>query len=256
MLLFGQSGSHVSNGPGQESPGDPAVTRVAHTHWFDTPLEAAKFRFVSTGGASWPVGNFRWGELVFHGEVLGPSHPDAVANRTVAVLFDEREDDLKSLMAYGDYPFEFRYDDSFSGGKSLALTRAGSTTPYWRPPFGHVMPNWDFNIVEHPEKPGEYRWLDFAWKATSTETRGLSLRLGPHHGGGVVLHAGEVTHFESVIESKQAESPPAEWQTVRVDLWKLNGQPFSIRSLSLGAVGGGALFDRIRLSRSEADLQE
>jgi hypothetical protein len=115
---------------------------VTHTHWFDSPLEAAKFRFVSTGGASWPVGNLRWGELVFHGEVIGPSHPDAVANRSVAVLFDEREDVLKSLMAYGEYPFAFRYDDAATGGKSLALTRAGSTAPNCRPPFGHVLPNW------------------------------------------------------------------------------------------------------------------
>jgi hypothetical protein len=37
-------------------------------------------------------------------------------------------------------------------------------------------------------------------------------------------------------------------------VWKLHGKPFAIRSLSLGAVGGGALFDRIRLARSEGDL--
>ncbi len=228
---------------------------VAHTHWFDAPLEAAKFRFVSTGGASWPVGNLRWGELVFHGEVLGPSHPDAVANRPIAVLFDEREDDLKHLLAYGDYPFAFRYDDAHSGGKSLALTRAGSTTPNWRPPFGHVLPNWDFEIVEHPEKPGQYRWLEFSWKAASQETRGLTLRLGPHHGGGVALIAGEATRFESVIESKQSDTPPTAWQTVRIDLWKLHGKPFSIRSLSLGSVGGGALFDRIVLSRSASEFK-
>ncbi len=234
---------------------NPASTTVAHTHWFDAPVEAAKFRFVSTGGASWPVGNLRWGELVFHGEVLGPSHPDAVANRPIAVLFDEREDDMKHLLAYGDYPFVFRYDDAHSGGKSLGLTRAGSTTPNWRPPFGHVLPNWDFEIVEHPEKPGQYRWAEFSWKAASKETRGLTLRLGPHHGGGVALVAGEATRFEGVVEVKQSDAPPTAWQTVRVDLFKLHGKPFSIRSLSLGSVGGGASFDRIVLSRSASDFK-
>ena len=229
---------------------------MTHTHWFDAPLEAAKFRFVSTGGASWPVGNLRWGELVFHGEVLGPSHPDAVANRPVAILFDEREDVLKNLLAYGDYPFAFRYDDAAFGGKSLALTRAGSTTANWRPPFGHVLPNWDFEIVEQPQKSGQYRWLEFAWKAAGPETKGLTLRLGPHHGGGVALTAGEATAFESVVAVQQAATPPEKWATVRVDLWKLNGKPFSIRSLSLGSVGGGALFDRIRLARSDKDLSE
>ena len=171
------------------------------------------------------------------------------------MLFDEREDDLKHLLAYGDYPFAFRYDDAHSGGKSLALTKAGSTTATWRPPFGHVLPNWDFEVVEQPEKPGQYRWLEFSWKAASKETRGLTLRLGPHHGGGVALVAGEATQFESVIESKQSDTPPTAWQTVRVDLWKLHGKPFSIRSLSLGAVGGGALFDRIVLSRSASEFK-
>ncbi|MDB5387677.1 MAG: hypothetical protein JWM11_3323, partial [Planctomycetaceae bacterium] len=248
LLFDGQTGSIGAGSTGQGT--------VTHTHWFDKPLEAAKFRFVSTGGASWPVGNLRWGELVFHGEILGPSHPDAVANRPVAVLFDEREDVLKNLLAYGDYPFAFRYDDAASGGKSLALTRAGTTTANWRPPFGHVLPNWDFEIVERPEHSGQYRWGEFAWKAAGPETKGVSLRLGPHHGGGVALSAGEVTPFEGVISVVQAPVPPAQWQKVRVDLWKLNGKSFSIRSLSLGAVGGGALFDRIRLARTEKDLDD
>ena len=228
--------------------------QAQHTHWFDQPLHAAKFRFVSTGGASWPVGNIRWGELVFHGEVIGPSHPDAVANRPHAVLFDEREDDLKHLMAYGSYPFAFRYDDAFAGGKSLSLTSAGNTTATWRPPFGHVLPNWDFQIVEQPVKPGEYRWLGFAWKATSAKTTGITLRLGPHHGGGVSISAGEATRFEGAVAVPHSNKPPAEWKTVRVDLWKVHEAPFTIRSLSLGSEGDGALFDRIVLGRTEADL--
>ena len=65
-----------------------------HTHWFAQPLEAAKFRLVTTGGGTWPAGNLRLGEIVFHGESLGASHPDAVARRPVAVLFDEQEHDL------------------------------------------------------------------------------------------------------------------------------------------------------------------
>jgi WD40 repeat protein len=237
--------------------GGASPESAVHTHWFDEPLEAARFRFVSTGGGSWPVGNLRWGELVFHGEVLGPSHPDAVANRPVAVLFDEQETDLKNLMAYGDYPFALAYDDASSGGKCLALTRAGTTAPYWKPPFGHVLPNWDFTIVEHPEQPGEYRWLEFAWKADSAGTTGLSLRVGPHHGGGVSLSAGEATPWEGAINVEQAAAPPAEWQTVRVDLWELHRrEPFSIRSLSLGSTGGGGRFDRVRLARDPEDLSQ
>ena len=32
---------------------------ATHTHWFEKPVEAARFRLVSTGGGSWPVGNVR-----------------------------------------------------------------------------------------------------------------------------------------------------------------------------------------------------
>ncbi|HEX2418331.1 MAG TPA: PQQ-binding-like beta-propeller repeat protein, partial [Micromonosporaceae bacterium] len=46
-----------------------------HSHLFPEPLEAARFRFVTTPGGSWPAGNVRLGELVFHGETLGASHP-------------------------------------------------------------------------------------------------------------------------------------------------------------------------------------
>lgn len=224
-----------------------------HTHWFDKPIEAAKFRLVSTGGGSWPVGNLRWGELVLHGEAIGPSHPDAVANRPVAVLFDEREDDLKHLMAYGSYPFAFRYDDAYSGGKCLALKEAGQTAPHWRPPFGHVLPNWDFEIVENPKLPGQYRWLQFAWKATSPQTKGVTLRVGPHHGGGVALNAGEATVFELSKSVQQSQIAPTKWEVVRVDLWKLAGTSFQVRSLSLASIGGSAAFDQIILGRAEED---
>jgi hypothetical protein len=232
--------------------------QAVHSHVFDKPIESAKFRFVTTGGGSWPANNIRWAELVFHGEALGPSHPDAVANRPVAVLFDEQEDDLKSLMAYGGRPFAFKYDDAASGGKSISLTAAGETTANWRPPFGHVLPNWDFQIVENPSKPGEYRWAEFWWKALSPETKGATLRLGPHHGSGVAVSAGEATKMEGAAVLRESEAgPSSEWTRVRVDLWKAHGEkPFAVRSLGLGAAGGGAAFDRILLGRSVEDFEK
>ena len=52
-----------------------------------------------------------------------------------------------------------------------------------------------------------------------------------------------------------AGRPPAEWSTVRVDLWAaFEGKPPPIQSLYLRSVGGGALFDQIVLGRTEADL--
>lgn len=47
--------------------------------------------------------------------------------------------------------------------------------------------------------------------------------------------------------SPQAKQPPAEWEVVRVDLWKVDGSPYRIRLLILASAGGGALFDQILL---------
>ncbi len=88
------------------------------------------------------------------------------------------------------------------------------------------------------------------------KTTGITLRLGPHHGGGVAVNSGEPTRFEGAVAVTHSSTMPVEWQTVQVDLWKLHAKPFSIRSLSLGSEGDGALFDRIVLSHSESDLAE
>jgi outer membrane protein assembly factor BamB len=225
-----------------------------HTHRFEKPIEAARFRFISTGGGSWPAGNLRLGELVFHGQALGCSHPDATARRPVAVLFDEREADLACLKLPGR-PFAFQYAGAFSGGKCLALTTEGNTLPNYLPPFGHCVPNWDFEIAEKPG-PGQYRYLQFAWKALSPKTTGVALLVGPAWpGGGVNVVAGRYDWHEGVIATKQtAEKPPADWEVVRVDLWQLARKPLRIQALGLAAAGGGAAFDQLLLGRTLEDL--
>ncbi len=226
--------------------------QATHTHYLKQPIDAARFR-LSLPAAF--VGNLRMSEIMLHGEELGPSHPDSVANKPAAVLFDENESDLQSLK-YPSNGFAFRYEDAFSGGKCLSMETDKTANAYYRPPFGHLIPNWAFRIVENPTKPGEYRWLTFAWKG-SEATRGMTLRLGEHHAGGLALHAGEATKFESLVASPLiAEKPPTQWTVVTVDLWKLAGRDFPIASMSLGTIGGPALFDRIILGRTEADVSE
>lgn len=224
---------------------------ATHTHVFDKPIEAARFRFVSTGGGTWPIGNIRLGELVFHGEVLGCSHPDAVAKNAVAVLFDEKETDL-TVLKYPGRPFSFRYGGAYSGGKCLELSAAGETGPAWQPPFGHAVPNWDFEIAEDP-KPGQYRYLQFAWKATSEKTTGVGILLS-----GLSVIDGDAKWREGVrFEHKLNGTPSTEWTTVRVDLWALTkGKPPRIQALSIMAKGGGALFDQILLGRTSDDLDK
>ena len=228
---------------------------AVHTHHFAQPIEAARFRFVSSGGGSWPVGNLRLGELVFHGQPLGGSHPDVVAKRPLATLFDEGEE-LKATYQSGFNPqFLFKYDDAYAGGKCIALKDAGGATPMYIPPFGHAVPNWDFEIVENPQ-PGQYRWLQFAWKALSPNTTGMALLLGgPWPSGGADFVAGKHDWGQGVLATKQVDAvPPLQWEVVRVDLWALLGKPLRIQCMNLAAVGGGAAFDQLVLGRTEGDL--
>jgi hypothetical protein len=172
-------------------------------------------------------------------------------------LFDEKEADLQAIK-YPGRPFGFKYGGAFSGGKCLELSSAGETGPAWQPPFGHAIPNWDFEIAENP-KPGQYRYLQFAWKAASDKTTGMGLLLGrAWPGGGIAAIAGDVKWKEGVIvEVKLAGKLPTEWTTVRIDLWAAaKGKPPRIQALSLMVNGGGALFDQIVLSRSLEDLDK
>ena len=131
-------------------------------------------------------------------------------------------------------------------------------TPSWKPPFGHAVPNWDFEIAENPQ-PGQYRYLQFAWKATSPSTTGMSLLLGKDWpGGGVAVTVGDAKWTQGVVAEQKIEGkPPKEWETVRVDLWAITkGKPPRMQSLALKSVGSGARFDQIVLGRTEADLPE
>ncbi len=237
-----------------------------HTHKLVKPVEAAKFRLRRPDGAGWPASNLRMAKIVFHGETLGASHPDAIQNKPVAVLFDERESDLKSVVSpvFGG---SFQRGGAFSGGTYIRVEADKFIGPEFQPPFGHAVPNWDFEIVEKPEKPGQYRWLQFAYKALAPETRGVSLRIGGEWPGGAVLaDLGEPFQLkEGVWVRKQlAAKPAADWTVVRLDLWQTlqdglknkawwKGE-FHVRCLNLGAVGGPAGFDRILLGRTEAAL--
>ena len=224
-----------------------------HTHMFAKPIEAARFRLMLPWGV---CGNVKLAEIAFHGDLLACSHPDVAAKRPVAVLFDEQQDIKDDLMHSGN-GLAFALQGAFSGGRCLSLipTRGAQTVagPPWREQFGESIRNWDFEIVENPA-PGQYRYLQFAWKALSSETKGMTLRLSENNFGGISAVAGEPTPLQGATVVQQPGAPPAEWQVVRLDLWALAKKPWRIRSLNLGVRGGGAAFDQILLGRNESDL--
>jgi hypothetical protein len=192
---------------------------AAHSHKLPRPVEATRWRIVPPPAL---VGNLRLAEIVFHGSEAGPSHPDVIAKRPVAVLFDEG-DDLKEAGLVGHSGLSFAFGGAYSGGRYLRLEADRHVAPPFLPPFGHELRNWDFEIAEMPG-PGQYRYLQFAWRALSPATKGMTLRLdGDGYGRSVSLHAGEYRKEDGTKDRKVADRLPADWQVVRVDLWEALG---------------------------------
>jgi hypothetical protein len=222
-----------------------------HTHKFAQPVEAARFRIRLPWGV---VGNIRLGEIVFHGDIVGNSHPDAAAKKPVAVLFDE-QDDIKHCLIHSQNGLDFQFDRAYAGGRCFHL-RAGSTAiALFQHPFGHVISHWNFDIAEYPQ-PGQYRYLQFAWRAISPNSSGITLGVSGD-GWNAGFHAGEYSAPGEWIAmaNKVGQIPPAQWTVQRVDLWDILKKPARLNSMWLGAKGGDVAFDQILLGRTEADLR-
>lgn len=230
----------------------PLLANAAvHTHRLARPIEASRFRIVLPWGL---YGNLRLGEIVLHGDKIGPAHPDVFARRPVAVLFDEGND-LNDVLVHRRHGLELQYEGAHAGNRFLALRANAQAQPAAQKPFGTALPNWDFEIVEDPG-PGQYRYLQFAWRAAAPETKGIALQLGPAGGGPqVCLYAGGHTVPKGVLARKLLDAPPTAWQVMNVDLWEVFKKPARIQTMSLASRGGAVAFDRILLGRSVKELE-
>ncbi|MFF1377421.1 WD40 repeat domain-containing protein [Streptomyces sp. NPDC058308] len=231
---------------------------AVHSHTFEA-LSSSRFRLRTTGGGIWPVGNIRLGELVFHGTVVGNSHRDVLAGNALAVLFDDREDDVRDIVE-DSAAAEIQIGGAAVGTRCLRLKKAVERYPTSRAPFGHAMHDWDFRIVENPSAPGQYRYLQFAWKALSPRTTGISVRFGPAKSAPVFSVSVGDSHWppQTSMVEKRIEGPvPADWKAERFDLWKITaGAVKVVDHLAVRSNGDGALFDQILLARTEADLPD
>jgi len=230
----------------------PAVKLLSdaavHSHKLPQPIEAARWRIMMPWGL---VGNLRVGEIIFHGELGGCSHPDVMAKKPVAVLFDEANDFVDSLV-YNRSGLTFDLKSAKSGNRSLVLEANKRVDPQYRERFDHTIPNWDFEIVENP-KDGQYRYAQFAWKSGDGKATGVSITFTAAENKSVTLHAGAIRDARGTVE-KVADAIPSDWTVVRVDLWKLFGGPVRIQAMSLGSVGGAVCFDEILLGKTEEAL--
>jgi hypothetical protein len=115
--------------------------------------------------------------------------------------------------------------------------------------FCNFIPGWAYRIAENP-KEGEYRYLRFAWKSDGLS--GIMLQLHDEKDWNIRYTAGAnkfgwATNFV-------AESPPAEWSVVTIDLFKDFG-PREIHGIALTTFDGVAgYFDHIYLARTVAEL--
>jgi hypothetical protein len=135
--------------------------------------------------------------------------------------------------------------DCFSGANSLKV--AG----YQR--FRETLAGWAYPVVGRP-RPGEYRYLRFAWKRP--EGRGVMLQLcaGGLDWGRYFAGDNTVGFFPALQLSPQV---PRDWQVVTRDLHAdFGGVPFTLTGMAFTSMDGVALFDHIYLSRTIEDLDK
>ncbi|MGI8977765.1 MAG: hypothetical protein ACR2FY_00925 [Pirellulaceae bacterium] len=111
------------------------------------------------------------------------------------------------------------------------------------------IPGWEHRIREQP-KPGEFRYLRFAWKCRGCT--GIMLQMHDLTDWHIRYTAGGNKH--GWMTQFVSDKPPSAWTVVTVDLFKDFGER-TIRGMALTCFDGEAgYFDHIYLGRSIADL--
>src|SRR5205823_2047644 len=129
----------------------------------------------------------------------------------------------------------------FSGKSSVKIV------PMQR--YARVIPGWKYRIVEKP-KPGEYRYVRFAWKADGCS--GIMLQLHDEKDWNIRYTAG--FDVQGWGTKYVAAKPPPEWTVVTCDLFKDFGER-TIQGIALTAFDGqGGYFDHIYFGRTVEDL--
>jgi len=130
------------------------------------------------------------------------------------------------------------------------VIKKGLGGPVYRPPFGHKMRDWNFEIVENP-KEGQYRYLQFYWKKLTPETTNISITFDNFG-----FYAGDEFKGQSWYKNlKLQDKVPDDWTLERIDLWKFLGKDNYITTISFFTDGEFAL-DQVVLGRSEEVLDK
>lgn len=179
------------------------------------------------------------------------SAPAAAADPPAVVeLFEDDTAGIIPKLPHGgisggeDVKIEAETADVFAGAKALRVAAAQRFSP--------DIKGWDFPISEGP-KPGEYRYLRFAWKKLGDGPLMVQFcTRGPSADWHIRYHAGtDPPPWASKVVSATA---PRDWAIVTRDLYADFG------AVTLGGIaftpytGADGLFDHVLLGRSVADL--
>ena len=157
-------------------------------------------------------------------------------------LFDENPG-LVEFLNEGDGTASLVTEDVHKGQMALMIT------PLQR--YSARIPGWNFRIREHP-KPGEFRYLTWAWKTSQGEGALLEIategRWPPADSPRFRYYSGRNTSdWQATLVS---QTIPRDWTVVTRDLWKDFGDS-TFTGLAPTALQGAVLFDQIQLSRSQ-----
>jgi hypothetical protein len=169
-----------------------------------------------------------------------PKQPDPTA---ILELFeDDAEGLLKNLTNPTGDPGEGHPEKTivYSGKQSIKII------PMQR--FSPKIPNWKIPITEKP-KPGEYRYLRFAWKAQ--QSSGIMIQFHDEKDWYIRYTAGR--DFYNWGTKFVAERPINEWVVVTRDMYQDFGNR-TLTGIALTCFDGIGYFDHIYLGRTIEDL--
>jgi hypothetical protein len=178
---------------------------------------------------------------------IAPPHPDGAA--VVELLEDDAGRLARALNPGQDHSSLGKAGawagDRFSGASCLKV--AG----YQR--FRETLPGWIFPVVGKP-RPGEYRYLRFAWKKPEGPGVMIQLCAGGVDWGRYFAGANAVGFLPALQLSAQV---PRDWEVVTRDLFSDFGEvPFTLTGMAFTSMDGVALFDHIYLGRTIEDLDK
>jgi hypothetical protein len=202
------------------------------------------------GGAGMPAPGFEFNgkRLIVRPQAGGPVAPPHPSGAAVVELLEDDAGRLARSLSSGPELAKAGAwgEDCFSGVSSLKVNG------YQR--YREQLPGWTYPVVEKP-RPGEYRYLRFAWKRSQGRGVMIQLALAGGHDWGRYFAGENTVGFYPALQVNA--NPPRDWEVVTRDLFTDFGRvPFTLTGMAFTSMDGVALFDHVYLGRTIEDLDQ